>query len=499
MRAPASFVLLVLLFSCGPAKDGDSVRIFTAGIRHESNTFCPWPTTEENFTVRRAAEVLESEDWARYLVEHGVDVAPSVHAYASPYGKVDRSVYEKFKDEILEGARGAGAVDGVYLDLHGAMHVNGYEDAQVDLTRSLREVLGREVLFGASFDLHGNISQDLIDELDLMTAYRTAPHVDGAETRERAARLLLEAIRGGQRPAIAHINIPILIPGEKGITSVEPLRSLYAQLPEIGEKEGLADASIFAGMPWTDVRRAGMSVQVVAHDISYADQAREEAERLAGEIWEKRADLDFDVEALETDDGIRAALEAGESTVFLTDSGDNTTGGSAGDSTIVLRRLLAHKVPDAVLAGIVDPEAVEACEKTGVGNGIRVTVGGKIDHVFSEAFEIAGEVRFLTPPELRGTNRRACVVKVDGVLTVLLASRRSYTSPRDFVDVEIDPLRHKIVVAKLGYLFQPLRDIAPREILLLTPGFANQELESLAYENVRRPIYPLDPEMDWRP
>ena len=92
-----------------------------------------------------------------------------------------------------------------------------------------------------------------IDELDVMTAYRTAPHVDGDQTRERAVRLLLDAIRSGRRPCIAHLNVPILIPGEKGITSVEPLRSLYGQLPGIGQKEGLLDASIFAGMPWTDV------------------------------------------------------------------------------------------------------------------------------------------------------------------------------------------------------------------------------------------------------
>ena len=242
-----------------------------------------------------------------------------------------------------------------------------------------------------------------------------------------------------------------------------------------------------------------MSVQVVARDISHLDRAREEARRLAREIWAQRADLDFDVEAMETDEGIRAAMKAPESTVFLTDSGDNTTGGSAGDSTIVLRRLLALKVPDAVLAGIVDPEAVEACEAAGTGNEIRATIGGKIDNVFSEALEIAGTVRFLTPPELRETDRRACVVAVDGVQLVLLASRRSYTSPDDFKDVEIDPLQHKIVVVKLGYLFQPLREIAPREILLLTPGFANQKLENLSYRNVRRPIYPLDPEMEWNP
>jgi len=336
--------------------------------------------------------------------------------------------------------------------------------------------------------------------LDILTAYRTAPHVDGPETRLRAVKLLLNAIEQGHHPVIAHINIPIIIPGEKGITSAEPLKTLYQRLPEIAKKEGLLDASIFVGMPWTDVPRAGMSLQVVAEDSEYLDKAVQESHRLARELWKQRMELKFDVPTDNIQGAVTTALNAPESTVFITDSGDNTTAGAAGDNTFVLEYLLSQSVKDAVVAGIVDPEAVLACEQAGVGAQVTLTLGGKIDTVFGKPLEITGAIRSITlESEIRTPNRRPVVLELEGLLLVLLNERRSFTSPLDFEEVGIDPLAYKIVVVKLGYLFQELRDIAPKTIMALTPGFANQVIENLSFKNISRPIFPLDPDMLWEP
>lgn len=488
-----------LLFLASPA---ETQRVLTGGIRHESNTFIPIHTTAKSFTVLRGDEALGGNDWAEYMRASGVEVIPTVHAYASPFGVVSRETYEAFRDEILKGARRAGRVDAVYLDMHGALHAEGYPDAQLDLVRRVREIVGDDALIGASFDLHANLSPAFVAELDLATGYRTAPHLDGAETRLRLVRLLTEALRLGKRPAVAHVNVPILIPGEKGITAVEPLHSLYAQLPEVAGEEGLLDASIMVGMPWTDVERAGMSVQVVAADSAHLPRADAAARRLASEIWARRHELAFDVPTADIDSAIRSALSAPESTVFITDSGDNTTAGAAGDGTLVLERLLAHGVEDAVVAGIVDPEAVAAAERAGVGGAVDVMVGGKLDTVFSAPLRVRGIVTYITPrtAENRAPGaKRPAVVEVDGLKLVLLNRRRSFTSPGDFAEVGIDPLQHRIVVVKLGYLFQGLRDIAPATIMALTPGFAYQVVENLPYRSVRRPVYPLDPGMTWQP
>lgn len=483
------------LLACNSGEN-TKFRILTAGIAHESNSFIPQMTTLDEFNIRRGGDALLHQPWAKFLEEQGVEVIPTLHASSGPSGVVSKVAYEKLRDEIMEGIGAAGTVDGIFLDMHGAMHVEGYPDAQVNFIQQIRKLVGKEVVIAASFDLHGNISPEFIEGLNIVSAYRTAPHVDGDETRLRTATLLVEALKNDLLPQTAHINLPILIPGEKGITSVEPLKSLYERLNQISAMEGLMDASIFVGMPWTDVNRAGMSVQVVARDKQHLPLAQAQAEVLANTIWGQRSMLKFDVPTASLDDAIETAVEAPETTVFITDSGDNITAGAAGDGTLVLERLLAYRVPDAVLAGIVDPEAVEQCVSAGVGAEINLSVGGKIDNVYSKPLSISGKVIRLSnePPDF---NQMAAVVQVEGVLLVLLSGHMAFTDPAHFQAVEIDPLAHKIVVVKEGYLFQGLRDIAPRSIMALTPGFAYQLVENIAYENVRRPIYPLDPHMTW--
>ena len=497
LRTIATTITIALLisFACRSGEKPE-FRVLTAGIAHESNTFIPFLTTQADFSMLRGSDATEGHSWARVLEEEGIKLIPTLHAKAGPSGVVSKETYEAFRDEILEAIRMAGPVDGIFLDMHGAMHVEGYTDAQTDFIQQIREIAGEDVIVAASFDLHGNISEEFIQGLNIISAYRTAPHVDGEETRARTAGLLAEALHNGYSPRTAHINLPILIPGEKGITSVEPLKSFYARLVEISRMEGLMDASIFVGMPWTDVARAGMSVQVVAQNDQYFPEAKVQAEALANAIWEERLNLNFDVQTASIDNAIEIAMETQDSTVFITDSGDNVTAGAAGDGTLVLERLLRYKVMNAVLAGIVDPESVEQCIAAGVGAEVNLSVGGKMDNVFSKPVAITGTVLRL-PREHAESQQPDAVVQVDGVTLVLLSRHRAFTDPSHFSAMEIDPLDHKIVVVKEGYLFQGLRDIAPKAIMALTPGFANQMMEELEYKYVRRPIFPLDPDMTW--
>ncbi len=224
VRALVSVACLVLA-GCGSAPERP-LRILTGGIAHESNTFCPMLTEEKDFTVRRGEDATRGAEWAGVLEEAGAEIIPTLHADAGPYGMVAKEAYEKFRDEILEGARRAGAVDGVYLEMHGALHAAGYDDAQVDLVHALREIVGEDTIISTSLDLHGNISQGFVDGVNILTGYRTAPHIDGVETRVRAVRLLLDAIQQGRRPQTVLVKLPIIVPGEKGITGVEPLKSI---------------------------------------------------------------------------------------------------------------------------------------------------------------------------------------------------------------------------------------------------------------------------------
>src|SRR5699024_5398272 len=145
-----------------------------------------------------------------------------------------------------------GGVDGVYLDIHGAMSVVGMTDAEGDLLLALREVVGPEALFAAPMDLHGNVSEVLVRELDLPTCYRMAPHEDAWQTRERSARDLLSWLGRDHAPVRAWVPVPILLAGEQTSTRVEPAKTLYARIPEITEQPGVTDAALWVGYAWAD-------------------------------------------------------------------------------------------------------------------------------------------------------------------------------------------------------------------------------------------------------
>jgi len=486
-----------LVFSC--KTEHKQKRVLTLGISHESNTFATFLTKESEFFVFRGPEVLKDQQWAEVFKKADIEVIPTLHAYAQPGGVVERQAFEHFKNEIIEGLKNAGKLDGVFMDMHGALHVEGYDDAQATLIKEIREIVGDKVLISGSFDLHGNPSPEFVENIDLLTAYRTAPHRDWAETRSRAAQMLVDALKNDWKPDIVSVVIPILVPGEKSITEVEPLHSIYAQIPNIAKTEGLIDASIFAGYCWADLPRSAMRVFVVAKDKKYNASARSEAVSLAKQIWDSRRNLEMDVPSGSVDDMIVKAGEFADTTVFISDSGDNTTAGAPGDNTQVLAALLHHKCNKALLAGIVDPEALKACIDAGIGNNITLEIGGRIDNVFGSPLKIDAKVLFISPDSLMSTNRGVAVVETEGVKTVILKTRRSFTELRDFIEAGLNPLDYKIVVVKLGYLFPELRDIAPVHLMALTSGFCNLDIPTLPYKNVHRPSYPVDADMVWEP
>lgn len=488
------FILGLFFGSCSQPKE--KKRILTLGIRNESNTFSTLFTKESDFIVMRGTDVFKDRQWAKVGEEKGVEFIPTLHAYAWPGGIVERKAFEKFKDEILDSIRKAGRLDGIYMDMHGALHVDGYDDAQYTLIKEIREIVGNDILIGGSFDLHGNLSPEFVSHINLLTAYRTVPHRDGEETKARAMTMLIESIENNLRPHIECATIPILVPGEKSITEVEPLKSIYAQIPGIAEKDGLMDASIFAGYCWADLPRSAMRVFVVARDQSFAESAKKEAIGLAQQIWDARHKMELDVVSGSIDEMLKEAKKYSGKTVFISDSGDNTTAGAPGDNTQVLDALLKNKTQKALFAGMVDNSALQACKIAGVGNTIDITIGGKEDYVFSKPLLLKGKVDFLSPDSVVDTNRGSAVVTVGGTTLVVMNTRRSFTTEQDFKDVNLDPLKYDIVIVKLGYLYPELRDIAPVHLMALTSGFCNLDVKTLPYEKVTRPSYPLDPEME---
>src|SRR6185295_8785941 len=355
-------------------------------LSHETNTFSNVPTDRGQFEARNlhyGGEILETFRGTGTCLGGMIDAAerlgarlvPSVAASASPAGPVTRDIYGHVKERMLADLRAAGRLDGVLLDLHGAMVTEGHDDGEGDLIQAVRAVVGPTVPIAVTLDFHGNLSEDMVRGAELLHGYKTYPHVDMAERGMEATARLLEVIAGRIRPTAALRTPPLLPPlGNQGTTR-GPMRRLY-DLAEAMEKDPkVISVSIFAGFPHADIPQAGLSVYVVTDN----DQALAErlADQLAQVAWTHRHE--FIHRSLPVAEAVAKALAAEGRPIILADMADNTGGGAAGDGTEILRELLRVGARSATVACIWDAAAVQACVKAGVGASVTIDVGGKVD------------------------------------------------------------------------------------------------------------------------
>ncbi len=476
-------------------------RIGVGGIAIESSTFSPLPSRLEDFTILRGDELVERYPFMPgWRLRGRDDVAwlPCLHARAIPGGPVTAQAYAAMKAELLERVRGALPLDGFYFDIHGAMYVEGMEDAEADLAAALRDVLGPRCLVSASMDLHGNVSRQIVELVDLFTAYRLAPHDDALETRERACAHLLDSLDHDVRPLRAWVRVPAILPGERTSTLVEPGRTVYARLVESDAVAGVIDASLWVGYVWADEPRSAAAAVVTGTD---AAAIQREAEKIARRYWDARHDFDFVAPAGSADWCIERALElaaGGEHAIFISDSGDNPTAGGVGDVPHVLERLLARSAfasgeRSALYASIPDAAAVATCVAAGVGTDVDLLLGGKLDQVHGSPVRVRGRVETVFRDDPVGGD--IAVLRTGGVHTIVTARRKPHHYLRDFLQLGLDPAAHHVTVVKLGYLVPELRHAARHALLALTPGAVNQDIPALTYQHVRRPVFPLDPTM----
>ena len=477
------------------------MKIALGGFAIESCTFSPLLTRERDFQVLRGRHLLAHYPFTSKYGD--VEFVPLVYARALPGGPVEKSFYTQVKDEFLQGLRDQGPWDGVFLHMHGAVNVAGMDDAEGDFLAALRDAVGPACLIAASYDLHGNVSQRVMDCIDILSAYRTAPHIDGPETLERTCSLLVRGIRGKFRPYKAFIPVPILLPGEKTSTEWEPGASLYRLIPGVIKDDAVWDASILIGYVWADEPRSSAAVIALGADDEAIQNA---AVTLARRFWDVRTEFQFGVTTASVDDCIHMAMRAPERPVVISDSGDNPTAGGAGDIPYVLERMQALGVTDGVVAGIADSQAVSMCESVGPGADVEFLLGGKLDPVHAKPLRVKGRVVSLhRQPWLvshagdAALLNRMAVVDVQGIQVIVTERRTPFHHLADFLNLDIDPRQHKIVVVKIGYLEPELKSFAAKALLALSPGAVNQDIIGLPFTRIHRPTYPFDPDMVWSP
>jgi microcystin degradation protein MlrC len=428
-----------------------------------------------------------------FLTHFPAEFVTILHARAIAGGPVEQALYQRWKGEILDGLRAAMPLDGVYLAMHGAMFVEGLFDAEGDFITAVRAVVGPEVLIAASYDLHGNISQAIIDGLDIFSTYRTAPHIDVPDTMRRAVTMLVRALTTGQRPVLAWAKVPVLLPGERTCTQDEPARSFYAQLQQVEDPSGIWDASFQVGYVWADEPRATACAVITGTERAAMAEA---ARHLAQNYWEIRDGFVFGTETGSIAECVDRAVNATTAPVVLAESGDNPTGGGVGDRAEMLAELLAREAQGVIFAGIADAAATAAAYAAGSGATLELTIGGSLDPS-SKPVRARAEVKFLL--ETTEAAQGEAVVGIDGIELVLTARRRPFHNLADFTRLGLDPHGARIIVVKSGYLSPDLGPIANPSLMALSPGVVDQFVERLERRHKSGPQYPFEKDFAFTP
>jgi len=476
----------------GGYRAAQTKRVAFGGIQIECSTYSRIRARIDDFTVRRGQE-LADEPFFSLLKAYPYPIRPTLLATAVPGGPVERETYKALKAEFLDRLTALLPLDGLYLPMHGAMYVEDMQDAEGDWISSAREVVGKDCLITASFDLHGSLSQRVIDNLDMLSAFRTAPHIDREETARRACDMLVHCLDQQIRPTMVWAPIPVLMPGERSSTLYEPAKRLWAQLPTMTAEPGVLDASLLVGYVWADEPRATASAVLTGTEPR---RLKENVLLLARQYWDARKEFRFGVPTGTLSECIEQAQHSNTKPVVISDSGDNPTGGGTGDRAEVLAELLRHKVQNAVIAGIADRPATEACYRAGIGGKLPLRIGGTLDPQGSQAVEVTANVVFLLSTE--SLPERQAVVDVGGISVVLTARRRPFHEIRDFTSLGLEPGSFKIIVLKAGYLVPEIAKIAHPNLMALTDGAINQDIEHLP-NRYRIPTYPFVPDLQWKP
>lgn len=488
-------------------------RILIAECKQEVSTFNPYRSGYEDFGIRHGNDLLAYHRTVRNEIGGALavfDAAPDIEIipgysafFISSGGTLAGEAWERIAREFLQSIRSAPPVDGVYFCMHGAMASEAEFDPEGWLLAETRKILGEKIPIVVSLDLHGIVTDRMLEHSNAVVAYHTYPHVDFFETGERAAKLLLKIVAGDAKPVTAKVAIPALVRGDELITATgrfgESIR--MAQIAETNPS-GLS-AGVFIGNPFTDVP-ALQTYSFVVTDND-AELAVREALLIATNFWENH---DFmQVPLVSLDDMARAILAQSKGTVVLVDAADATSSGASGDSNAILRKLLDAGYRGRTLLPIVDAAAVKAAFAAGVGAKIETMVGGTRDPARFQPLRINATVRLLSDGRFRsesfGEEWRSgptAVLESENFMIVVGSNPVNLYDRSFYFAHGQNPQNFDAVVVKSPHCQHHMyADWCAKMIHVDAPGSASANLRSLGHTCCPRPIFPLDDRVPFVP
>jgi microcystin degradation protein MlrC len=483
------------------------LRIFTASLATETNTFSPVPTDRASFESALYARPGEHPDTPtlcsspmlvlrKMKQRSGLTVIEGTAAWAEPGGMIQRKAYEELRDEVLGQLEAALPVDGVILGLHGAMVAQGYDDCEGDLLARVRTLAGPKAVIACEFDPHSHLTPKRADACNIMAAFLEFPHTDFYERGEHVVELALAALRGQIKPVISTFDCRMIAVFP---TSREPMRSFVDRIAAMQGRDGILSISLIHGFMAADVPEMGTRVIVVTD----GDKAKGDilAKTLGMEVFAMRGKTLWDETGVE--EGIDRALEAIERQLgkpaVIADTWDNPGGGVAGDGTVILRRLMARGVQRVGVATIWDPMAVTFCHAAGEGARLRLRFGGKAGAEAGEPIDANVEVlkavdeAWQSFGPSRVTLGKSALIRIAGTqIDIILNTNRTQTfQPDVFTNLGVDPLEKQILLIKsTNHFYAGFAPIAAEIVYVSAPTSYPTDPARTKYTKLSRPIWP---------
>jgi microcystin degradation protein MlrC len=483
------------------------MRVFSAALATETNTFAPMPTGLATFHERAFFPAGQHPDkmqmhggplWAARQVgpSRGWTLIEGLVAAAVPNGVVTRAAFETMRNQILADLRAALPVDMVLLGMHGAMIADGYDDCEGELLTRVREIVGPDVVIGGTLDPHTHMSEAMVEAADLLICWKEYPHTDILERAQELVEHCTALAEKRLRLRSALVDTGMIMTLH---TTREPARSFVDRISAMEGKDGIVSISIVHGFAWGDTPAMGTQVLVYSDAAADADgaQGRALARQLVDELIAMRETVTERAPGI--DEAIDQAL-ATEGTIVLGDASDNAGGGAPGDSTFILRRIMERGIGNVCVGPVWDPIAVRIAFDAGVGAKLPLRIGGKIGPLSGDPIDAEWEIKALKEnmvmTGLAGTPAKlgdCALIESGGVEVVITTFRCQAFSTDLFTQLGCDPRARKLVVVKSAQHFRAAyAPIAAAIIMVDAPGVVARDLSTLPYRKIKRPKWPLD-------
>ncbi len=483
-------------------------KIAIGGWQHETNTFATirahhdaflsageWPAMQRGGElVNGVRDVHLPITGAIAAIEQvGHEIAPLLWCSATPSSYVTERAFETISDDLLALLEQALPVDGIYLDLHGAMVVEHFDDGEGEILARVRNLVGREMAIFVSLDLHANVTPRMVEHADVLDIFRTYPHIDMAQTGFRTAQYLCHYLSNPKPIAKAYAQIDFVIPLNTGCTLIEPCQSIYASVPERIDG-GVKSLSFACGFHLSDIYHVGPSVvgygdnaeQVKAAVNGLAEQIRQSEARFHEKIW---TDSEGIAEAK------RLYATVGK-TIVMADTQDNPGGGGGGDTIGVLQAMIDQDLDNALMGVINDDVVADMAHSAGIGSWIEIELGGRAGVSGQDTVTCRAEVVNLSDGKFvatgamyKGANMeigKTAVLQIGGVQAVVCSKPVQTADQAHFKHLGIDPAEKAYVAVKSSVHFRnDYEEMASRILILSSPGEVYADPSSLKYQNAR--------------